>query len=251
MEHLAAPIYRDTEELLVLDFDYTLACTDRLQEMLEMVVETVHAKGDADRLRAARQATPRFDTVDFLQTELGLDATTLERIRRRFIEEVSREGKEQFFEDGAEKLLAEVRVSGQPFVIMTTGGQWQSWKLAALGVDGDPYHITSGRDKSHQLLATRRADGRYELDNVTNLPDGAVGYRFARFVLADDRDEAFALEAGEPVPADVKGFLVTHARFESKRPSGVDYPPHVVVSLGLGAVRHYVEQMYRTDASKT
>lgn len=189
--------------LEVLDFDKTIADTRHLQRILEADIE-LHGI-DSDRLRITREATSGFDTVKYLREVAGADDEKLADIKDVFFRAIEREGRDTFYMPEAQKMLDIIDGIGATALILTTGGgEWQRWKIEALGLLDRPYHVTSGRQKA-LLIAQgfNPGTGLYEFDDVTNLPAGATGYEFANFRLVDDNIQAF-----DSMPADAHGYHI-------------------------------------------
>lgn len=234
---MSAEVHRivvETTYLEVLDFDKTLGNTRALQRALEADAE-LHGI-DSDKLRQTRRKTAGFDTVEYLRSQ-GVTTEELEDIKQKFHEAVQAIGVDNFFLPGAKGLLDIIDAQSRASLILTTGGgEWQRWKLAALGLHDRPFHVTSGRYKA-ELLA-RGFDpvlDAYVFDEVENLPDGAHGYQFTNFRMADDNIKAF-----KNMPRDAVGYLVAHDEETEKRNRQMPLSHQVVATHGLG---RYIEAL--------
>jgi len=148
----------------ILDFDRTLANTDKLHDTLERVI-TETTGISTDFLRAARrkveQGGESFDTIEYVRqylAESGADDQWL-AIQQAFIRESE---KEEMLEPHARELLALLNEKRLPYGIITYGGEaWQLAKIEATNLLDIPHLVTHIKKKGELLAGWQQEDGTF------------------------------------------------------------------------------------------
>jgi len=152
------------QTFFVLDFDRTIANTDKFHEILE---ETIGEKTtiSVDFLHHARfqaeAAGLSFDTIQYLRDYLKDTESDLSwpDIQRSFIAKAQ---SEDMLEPGARALLAALEKSSIRYGIMTYGGEaWQLAKIEAANLSGVPRLVTRLQQKGIILTEWKQSTGDF------------------------------------------------------------------------------------------
>jgi len=156
------------ETFYILDLDRCLVNTDRLQALLQRIIEreTPIGTGTLNEVREAYEAAGgSFDTASYMkdffdsQSEDGQELWN--RIARLAIEES--QGEDMLLPYAAE-LLARLRSENVAFGIVTYGGNmWQETKIAASGLGEIPHIVTPIKEKGRLLTSWKQDDGSFIL----------------------------------------------------------------------------------------
>lgn len=222
------------DELCFIDFDRTLARTDKLAEcLLEAVGVSLPELNEAEIAKEREEievSGGSFDAIGYLINKIGEDKVL--GLKPHFLSLVEERRKSQsedsFFEPGAEDLLAV-----QPeAVIMTTGGDlWQSWKLEAMGLHNHRTIITGRSDKGAVL-----ADHFKNSEFIFEFEDRQERIVTKKVILIDDKFRSFK---GLPEENALGLWYLPQGRITkpSQRPEiGDKLPANIVTIRELGEV---------------
>lgn len=184
---------------LLIDLDRVLYNTDALSQLY---IDTLsrHFPQHASQLRTQEQAGrgSAFSMLDHLRallTDKEIDMITRE-CRDNALQQ-----PDAHYMPGARETLEYLRGGGQQFGIFTYGNKaWQQLKLAIIGADDIPHHITQAANKPAEMMSwydtatqtfrlprSLRADGSVQRliivddkpSNVTQLPPHVAGVHIA------------------------------------------------------------------------
>lgn len=206
---------RIVPEVLVLDYDRTLASVELPTERLLALVDAAQLPVSSDDIRAARSRTEAagesFATYEYLSSQLQEAARPsdtnqawrrqLTRIYRQFF--LSSSTEELLFYDDAVHLFDRLKQAGKPHLLMTYGTEdWQRLKVESSGYSGGVL-ITPTQKKSDYMRAMRHddPDSPYRFKASMTLD---VTYTIAKHLcLIDDKPKAF-----DDLPEDCRGFCI-------------------------------------------
>jgi hypothetical protein len=224
------PDYEYAEVFYVLDFDRTLANTDKFHDILEEVIEQETAIS-ARLLREARikaeSIGESFDTIDylrrFLEGENGKQSWL--DIQRVF---VARAQKEDLLEPHALELFRILDDRKIPYGIITFGGEaWQLAKIEAAGLMDVPHVVTHIKEKGLILTGWKKNGS-----DTFIIPPGLTRVfrplRVTTIVFLDDKAISFA-----DMPDGVRGIYVRSTNRLLISQQGA-LPPNVTSAQGLG-----------------
>lgn len=209
----------------VLDFDRCLGRTEKLQELLERVVQR-EGVVSLDMIKYAhdevRKTGGSFDTAAYVRQLLKdrqLDVNQIwGKIEAAFLEQAKRE---DLLEPYAKELLDVLTDRGLSFGILTYGGfEWQSAKLKATGLSRVPHIITSYKEKGRTIASWQRTDGTFLIPQI--LMKDTLAWKI---ILIDDKPVSFV-----GIPAGVDGVCVAPRAPKEEIDA---LPPTVVVVTGL------------------
>jgi hypothetical protein len=152
------------QTFFLLDFDRTLANTDKLHDTLEQAI-TDTLGISTDFLRTARRKVEKagesFDTIEYVRTylaEAGADDRWLQ-VQQAFIRAAK---KEDMLEPYAKELMQILDKKGLPYGIITYGGEaWQLAKIEATNLLHVPHLITRIKKKGDILAGWKQDDGTF------------------------------------------------------------------------------------------
>lgn len=185
---MSTPAPNNPGAFYILDFDRTLADTDKL---LEVFIQTVNHYVDlpVSKVKAAdaslRSVGDSFDTAgyvkDYLYTHNRPEAWT--QLERQFVHE-SRSLNMLY--PGAAELLDRLEEAGLRYGILTYGNPlWQHLKLAAAGFDHIPRIVILTKQKSSIITSWQQRDKTFVL------PQEFGGGHASEIVLIDDKAVSF------------------------------------------------------------
>lgn len=198
---------RAKNEFYIVDFDWTLADTDKLNEVFFEIVEQYHAIS-RDEIVKAREDVQRtgdsFDTAGYVRDRLydedrGEEWADLEK---RYIHE-SR--ALNYLMPGAAELLEWLAAHGKRYGILTYGNPlWQRLKLTAAGFNHVRHIITEQKEKGKFVRSWQRHDGSFRI------PDALGGGSAESIVMIDDK--AVSFDRFPPAPS--QGYWVLNPEHE-------------------------------------
>lgn len=140
-----------TSTAFILDFDRCLG-NESLYKLFDEIVagtnsiNTKKLKTSRDKVEAEGES---FDTLHWLRGELGDESDVIKRVLDEYIRRADERGNETFLSPGAKELLAYLRDSHIPNMIMTYGGnEYQTLKLRAAGLQNVPTEIVANKAKA-------------------------------------------------------------------------------------------------------
>lgn len=152
----------------ILDLDRCLVDTEKLQTLLERVIEQ-EISITPQEMNLARREYERtngsFDTAGYVMGILdsqGIDGPSVWlEIKRLFIHEAQ---TQDMLEPYARELLDTLSATRTPFGIVTFGGDaWQLTKIAAAGLEAIPHIVTHDQAKGRLIASWQRVDGSFLL----------------------------------------------------------------------------------------
>lgn len=222
-------------EVLVLDYDRTLASVDLPNERLLKLVDAAGLPVSSEDIREARRDAESqhqsFATYEYLSQRLQETAdphdTTqawrrqLTRIYRQFF--LNSDSEELLFYDDAVHFFDRVKRGNKPHFLMTYGTEdWQRLKVESSGYSGGVL-ITPTAKKSDYMRAMRHDDPEspycFKADMVHS-----VTYTVAQqLCLIDDKPKAF-----DDMPEDCRGFCIRRPDLTPLTPEERDRLPSSV-----------------------
>ncbi len=176
-------------EYYIVDFDRTLADSDKLTEVFVEIAEQYNAisreqvlKADADM----KQLGDSLDTASYVRNHLAEQGKTeqWEQLEKRFIHE-SR--SLNYLLPGAAELLEWLAANGKRYGILTYGNPlWQRLKLTAAGFNHVHHIVMEQKEKGKLISSWQRSDGTFRLPDA--LGRGTADY----IVMIDDKAVSFA-----------------------------------------------------------
>lgn len=190
----SAPLYADPSTFYIVDFDRTLADSDKLLEVfIEVTNQYIHLplaqieKIDAD----VKAKGDSFDTARFVRDHLA-DHDKLDvwdQLEKQFIHEAR---SLNMLLPGASELLDFLNEHSRAHGILTYGNPlWQHLKLAAAGFNHVPRIVTTNKHKGKLITSWQRGD-------VFHLPPEFGSREVGRIVLVDDKAASFEGFPSEP-----------------------------------------------------
>ena len=192
---MSAPSDNPKHEFYIIDFDRTLADSDKLLEVF-IEVSRQYIEIPASQIEAAdRDVKSRgdsFDTAGYVRNHL-IDAGEGDRwpdLEKQFIHE-SR--ALNYLLPGAAELLEWLPANGKRYGMLTYGNPlWQHLKLTACGFNHTRHIIMEQKEKGRLISSWQRPDGTF------HLPD-AMGRGDADYiVMIDDKAASFVEFPGMP-----------------------------------------------------
>ena len=184
-----------TETFYIIDFDRTLADSDKL---LEVFIEVVNEFFEIPREQIARADADvkargdSFDTASFVRDYLHDhgEGGKWEELEKHFIHQ-SR--SLNMLLPGAAELLDHLRSTGQRYGILTYGNPlWQHLKLAAAGFNHVSRIVMEQKEKGKFIASWQNEAGQFEL------PQEFGGGQAGRIVMFDDKAVSFDSFPPEP-----------------------------------------------------
>jgi hypothetical protein len=220
----------------VLDFDRTLASTDKFHDILETVIEQ-ETTIKVSQLRTARQVAERagesFDTVEYLRQFLkGVQSEkTWYQIQQIFIRQAQ---KRDLLEPGAAELFRILNERKLPYGIITFGGEaWQLAKIEAAQLMDVPHVVTHIQEKGRILSGWKHEGGQFIIPPA--LTRDFQPLYVSKIVFLDDKPKSFI-----DIPDGVQGLHIRPLamnRIPGSRPQFSSLPSQVKSVVGLqGAV---------------
>jgi hypothetical protein len=159
---------RSIDAFYILDLDRCLVHTEKLQALLEHIIERELAitSGGMDLARREYEKMGgSFDAAGYVMEILdgkGIDGPALwVAMKRLFIREAR---AEDMLEPYARTMLTLLREKKKDFGIVTFGGDaWQLTKMAAAGLDDIPHIVTHDQAKGRMIASWQRSDGSFLL----------------------------------------------------------------------------------------
>lgn len=177
-----------SSEFYIVDFDRTLADTDKLNEVFIEISEEFHAIS-RERIEKAQEDVARtgdsFDTASYVRDRLYEEGRGEEwaELEKRFIHE-SR--SLNYLLPGAAELLQWLTDNHKRFGILTYGNPlWQRIKLTAAGFNHVKHIIMEQKEKGRFISSWQQPDGSFILpaalgggtaDTVCMIDDKAVSF---------------------------------------------------------------------------
>lgn len=228
--------YRRVDVFYILDFDRTLANTDKFHDILEVVIEQ-ETTIKVSQLRTARQraehAGESFDTIEYLRQFLtGVQSQkTWYQIQQVFIRQAR---KQNLLEPGAADFLRILNEKKIPYGIVTFGGEaWQLAKIEAARLMDVPHIVTHIQEKGRILSGWKHEDGRFIIPPA--LTRDFQPLHVSKIVFLDDKPKSFI-----GIPDGAQGVHVRPLTVNdsSRSHSQIDLlPPHIKSVVGLqGAI---------------
>lgn len=194
-------------EFYIVDFDRTLADSDKLTEVFVEVCEEYNAisreqisKADTDMKRLGDS----FDTAGYVRDHLNNSGRGAEwdLLEKKYIHESK---SLNMLLSGAAELLHWLDSHQKDYGILTYGNPlWQRMKLSATGFNRVPHIVLERKDKGSLISSWQRKDGSFEL------PHELGGGIAERIVMLDDK--AISFENFPPRPS--KGYWVLNPQQE-------------------------------------
>lgn len=207
-------------EFYIVDFDWTLANTDKLNEVFFEIVEQYHAIA-RDEIVKAREDVQRtgdsFDTAGYVRDRLHDEGRGEEwaDLEKRYIHE-SR--ALNYLMPGAAELLEWLAANGKRYGILTYGNPlWQRLKLTAAGFNHVPHIIMEQKEKGKFVASWRQGDGSFRI------PDALGRGSADRIIMIDDK----AISFDQFPPESAQGFWILDPEHEL-RPQQGTVPTNVV-----------------------
>ena len=177
----------------ILDFDHCLGNTNKLQEVLQEVIERetgIHPHVISKAREEYRKNGGSFDTATYVKQlfdQAGKDSEAeWQTIETLFIRESQ---VMDMLEPYAEELLRILQERQLPFGVVTYGGkEWQEAKLAASGLMAMPHLVTDVKEKGYLLSSWRQADKTFLLPDVLT---GENRLQAKNLVFIDDNPVSF------------------------------------------------------------
>lgn len=216
----------EVPEVLILDYDRTLASVDLPNERLLALVDAAELPVTSQDIREARSETEAqhksFATFEYLTQRLEETAdptdTTqmwrrqLNRIYRQFF--LNSDSEELLFYDDAIHFFDRVKRARKPHFVMTYGTEdWQRLKLESSGYSGGVL-ITPTAKKSDYMRAMRHEDPESPYCFKANMTHQTTYTIAQQLCLIDDKPKAF-----DNFPEDCRGFCI---RREDMKPLTAD-----------------------------
>lgn len=188
-------ILADSPVFTIVDFDRTLADTDKLNEVFFAIVEQYDIVSRADLEKAdadVKLSGDSFDTAGYVRETLlaagrGADWS---RMEKQFIHE-SR--ALNMLLPGAAELLAMLAERNALYGILTYGNPlWQHLKLAAAGFNHVPRIVMTHKEKGRLVSSWQQSDGSF------TLPNEFGGGTVDAIMMIDDKAVSFVDYPGMP-----------------------------------------------------
>jgi len=173
-----------TRRLYVLDFDRTLADTNKLNDAFMKLIGDTHPTVSEtlhQQMRAAEQSGASFVTLDAVRGLLSPEE--YDSLLERF---AMYQEESNYQLPGVEELLAYIRASGSDAQIVSYGdAAWQELKARASGLAEElPFIVVSEPRKSAIVLGWKQDDGTF-------LAPGAPDAVYDEVIVVDDKAKAF------------------------------------------------------------
>lgn len=188
----------------VLDFDRTLADTEKLHNVLEQVIEQ-ETTITVDELKAARQkveqAGSSFDTVDYIKQLLVTSpgARSWLDLEQVF---VTKAHKEDMLLPGAKELMTLLDQKQIPYGMITYGNEaWQLAKIEAANLASVPHVVTHLLHKGELLKGWQQPDHSFVIPPA--LTRDFTPMTVSEIIFLDDKAKSFT-----DIPPGVKGLYV-------------------------------------------
>ncbi len=182
-------------EFYIVDFDWTLADTDKLNEVFFEIVEQYHAISRNEIVKAredVQRTGDSFDTAGYVRDRLYDEGRGEEwaDLEKRYIHE-SR--ALNYLMPGAAELLEWLAAHGKRYGILTYGNPlWQRLKLTAAGFNHVRHIITEQKEKGKFVHSWQRHDESFRI------PDALGGGSAESIVMIDDKAVSFDHFPSEP-----------------------------------------------------
>lgn len=181
----------------ILDFDRTLADSDKLLEVFIEVAEEHSAISREQIEKADRDVKLRgdsFDTASYVRDHLVIaddgQSDEWDRMLKQFIHECR---SLNMLLPGASDLLERLATRGDRYGILTYGNPlWQGIKLTAAGFNHVDHIVTDRKEKSLFIKKWQQADGSF------TIPHEFGGGTAASVVMIDDKAVSFDGFPGVP-----------------------------------------------------
>lgn len=223
------------ETFYILDLDRCLGDTNKLQELLEEVLEQeigFDRQAIVNARREYEESGESFDTViaveDILDRQGKNGRELWAHIERVFVEESKRR---DMLLPYARELLDFLQERHDYFGIVTYGGNlWQRVKMAATGLAKIPYIVTPIKEKSKLLSSWQLHDGSFSLPEALSADGFALQAKHLTFI--DDKPVSFM-----GLPQAVKGICAIAPGVVWPDAVLAALPKNVEIIQGLGDVR--------------
>ena len=245
---MPSPSVETVETFYILDMDRCLVNTEKLQTLLEQIVER-ELGIVSDEMNMARREYEReggsFDTARYVMSVLdgrGLDGPSVwHDIMRMFVAEAQ---MQDVLEPYAGELLKYLRDEGCRYGIVTYGGDaWQLAKLDAAGLAEIPHLVTHDVEKSRLIRSWQTQDGFL----IPRPVGGSVPILARSLVFIDDKPVSFV-----GLPEEVRGICAIAPGASWPDEILQQLPSNVSVTYGLhGAIELLFNHDYSEVVDKT
>jgi hypothetical protein len=236
------------ETFYILDLDRCLVNTNKLHNLLEIIVERetpISSKELKDALDRAEHSGITFDTARYVHQALGALHTDISWVDllQIFIKEAR---AQDMFEPYARELLAILREKQLSHGILTYGIEsWQLAKIEACDLAGVPHEVTSIKEKGELFKGWKRNDGYFIIPPALCSGRGALISRSLTFL--DDKAVSF-----KNIPEGVRGIRVRPMNEQLLVAQQGPLPDSVIEVEGfLEAIKILFEDEHRRIIDKT
>jgi hypothetical protein len=221
----------------VLDLDRTLADTQQLYRVLEIVLErdtTVNVHQLYEQRAAVEAQGGVFNTISYVKSLLVNSSTSWQQVQRAFIVEAQ---NSEVLEPYAAELLQILDDRQLPYGILTFGNEaWQLAKLEATGLIEVPHFVTQIKEKGRLLTGWKHSDGSFMIPPAMTRDFTPLAVDTVVFL--DDKAVSF-----KDIPEGVRGVFVKSPTRELLPAQKGELPPSVATAIGLdGAIELLFKQ---------